>query len=197
MSVSTEETPGDGGTPAVPEHTTEPLSAAGSARRRFAKRAGLGSTGVVLTLVSQPGMATLVCKSPSRNMSKLASAHPGEAAVACSGVGPLTWYKSGAWPCSQNACFGNIFPCGNTSDASTPLKTVLGNTATDDTSKFGAALVATYMNVMSGKIGFLTQEDVISMFTEIQSSYQYKPTATTAWSISELTAYLQSTYTGS
>lgn len=194
--MSTEETPGDGGTPAVPEHTTEPLSAAGSARRRFAKRAGLGSTGVVLTLVSQPGMATLVCKSPSRNMSKLASAHPGEVVV-CSGVGPLTWYKSGAWPCGRSTTFGQIFPCGYNSYGTTPLATVLCNTATDDTSKFGAALVATYMNVQSGKINFLTLEDVVSMFTEIQSSYQYKPTATTSWSMSELTTYLQSTYTGS
>ncbi len=193
--MSTEETPGDSGTPAVPAHTTESLSAAGSARRRFAKRAGLGSTGVVLTLVSQSGMAT-VCKSPSRNMSKFASAHPGESGIACQGVGPLTWYKSGAWPCSQSATFGQIFPCSNPSYASNSLKTVLGNTATDDISKFGAALVATYMNVQSGKIGFLKQEDVISMFTEIQSGYQYKPTATTTWSIAELTAYLQSTYTG-
>lgn len=195
--MSKEQTPSDGGTPAVPDQNAEALSAAGSARRRFAKRAGLGSTGVVLTLVSQPGMATLVCKSPSRSMSKLASAHPGDANVACSGVGPLTWYKSGAWPCSQSTTFGQIFPCSNSSYASNPLKTVLGNTATDDISKFGAALVATYMNVQSGKINFLTQEDVISMFTEIQSSYQYKPSATTTWSIADLTSYLQSTYTGS
>lgn len=194
--MSTEKTPGDSGVPAMPEHTTEPLSAAGSARRRFAKRAGIGSTGVVLTLVSQPGMATLVCASPSRNMSTMASARPGQT-VACSGIGPLAWSKNGGWPCSTSACFGQIFPCGNNSYGSTPLMTILCNTATDDTSKFGAALVATYMNVKSGKISFLSQEDVVSMFTEIQGSYQYKPTATTTWSMSQLTAYLQSTYTGS
>ena len=74
---------------------------------------------------------------------------------------------------------------------------MLGNTDTDDISKFGAALVATYMNVQSGKIGFLTLEDVISMYTEIQSKYQYKPSATTTWTIAELTTYLQSTYTES
>lgn len=194
--MSIEQTPGDGGIAAVPEHTAASLSAAGNARRRFAKTAALGSTGVVLTLVSQPGMAALTCKSPSRNMSKLGSVHPSDSA-ACSGVGPLTWYKSGAWPCSQSACFGHVFPCKNATYASTSLKTVLGNTDTDDISKFGAALVATYMNVQSGKIGFLTLEDVISMYTEIQSKYQYKPSATTTWTIAELTTYLQSTYTES
>ena len=190
--MSTPETPPENGDSPVPG--TETLSATGSARRRFAKRAGLGTTGVVLTLASQPGMASLVCKSPSRNMSKLASAHPGEAAIACTGVGPETWCKSGAWPCSQSTTFGQVFPCGTNSYGANTFKSVLSNTGTDDASRFGAALVATYLNVQSGKIGFLTREDVIGMFNEVQMSYQYKPTATVTWTVAQLTSYLQSTY---
>lgn len=194
--MSTKKPTEDLGTTAVPDQSAEQLSSAGNARRRFAKRAGLGSTGVLLTLTSQPGMAALVCKSPSRNMSVMASTHPGEV-IKCSGMGPKAWCYSSAWPCIKDTTtFGRTFPCNNSNYSSLLLKDILANTGTDMTSAFGRALVATYLNVQSQKINFLTLEDVVSMYTEVQSTYQYKPTATIVWTIPQLTEYLVSTYSG-
>lgn len=196
MSVSTKEPTEDTGAAAVPEQTTEQLSTAGNARRRFAKRAGLGTTGVLLTLASQPGMATVVCKSPSRNMSTTASPHPGEV-IKCQGQGPQAWLADSSWPCYKSSTtFGKCFPCGSNSYGNTLLKDVLANTGTDMTAAFGRALVAVYLNVTSEKINFLTLEDLVSMFTEVQNTYQYKPTATVVWTIPQLTDYLKSTYSG-
>lgn len=196
MSVSTKQPTEGNGADAVPEPTTEALSSAGNARRRFAKRAGLGTTGVLLTLASQPGMATVVCRSPSRNMSTTASPHPGEV-IKCSGWGPQAWLGSGSWPCTKaTMTFGKCFPCGSNTYGNTLLVDVLRNTGTDTNAAFGRALVATYLNVVSEKINFLTLEDLVSMFTEVQSTYQYKPTATVVWTIPQLTDYLNSTYSG-
>lgn len=193
--MSTKEPTPDQGNDVVADSSTEQLSTVGNARRRFAKRAGVGS-GVLLTLVSQPGMASVVCKSPSRNMSTMASARPGEV-IKCSGMGPNAWYTSGNWPCSKDyKTFGSVFPCGNNSYGNTLLKNVLCATGTDSTTQFGKALVAVYLNLQSDRINFLTMEDLVSMFTEVQSTYQYKPTATTTWTIPQLTDYLKSTYTG-
>jgi hypothetical protein len=196
MSVSTKEPTQDQGTDVVADSSTEQLSTVGNARRRFAKRAGVGS-GVLLTLVSQPGMASVVCKSPSRNMSVASSAHPGEV-VQCSGMGPVAWCDCHYWPCTKDATkFGQIFPCGGNSYGDKLLKSVLSASGTDQTTEFGKALVATYLNVMSGRISFLTLEDVLSMFTAIQSNLQYKATPTVTWNIAQVTTYLKSTYTGS
>ena len=171
------------------------LSPAGAARRRFTRNAGLGTTGVILTLVSQPGMAEAVCVSPSRQMSPGAttSLHP-KVIVTCAGMGPSWWSKNTSWPCSKSATFGSAFPCNNASYSVTLLQNILTSSKTDSVSEFGRALVTTYLNVTSGKISFLTQEDVISMYTEMQSKFSYKPSATVpAWTMDELTQYLQST----
>lgn len=197
MSVSTKEPTEDTGAAAVPEQTTEQLSTAGSARRRFAKRAGLGTTGVLLTLASQPGMATVVCKSPSRNMSVTTSVRPGEQ-VNCSGIGPVAWCNTSIWPCNKDTMtFGKCFPCGANSYGNNYLKSLVASTATDQLTDFARALSVTYLNVMSNRISFLTLEDLVSMFTEIQNTYQYKATSSVTWNVTQLTAYLKSTYSGS
>jgi hypothetical protein len=174
------------------------LSNAGSARRRFAKRAGLGSTGVLLTLASQTGIAGAMCKSPSRQTSALAggSAHPNDATVACNGLTPSEWTGTGTWPCSKDYTkFGSIFPCPGTTYADMFLKNVVGSTGTDQLSMFGRALTATYLNVLSNRIGFLTAEDVVSMFQQINSNGQYLYSPGKYWDITGLTNYLVSTYT--
>ena len=65
------------------------LSAKGASRRRFT-RAGLGASGVLLTLASQPGMAQTICTTPSGSLSGgLQSRSPG--AVVCQGLSPGFW----------------------------------------------------------------------------------------------------------
>lgn len=184
----------------TPDQPVAQLSSAGNARRRFAKRAGLGSTGVLLTLASQTGIAGAMCKSPSRQTSLLngGSAHPGDAVIACNGIGPVAWMGAGVWPCTKDTTkFGSIFPCQGTTYADILLKTLVANTASDQLSRFGRALTVAYLNVLSNRIGFLKTEDLVSMFQEINSNGQYLASPGQYWNVTKLTEYLNSTYTGS
>jgi hypothetical protein len=175
------------------------ISAKGAARRRFAK-AGIGASGgVLLTLASQPAMATLVCTSPSGACSGNLSKHGNTAA--CAGVKPdywkdhhLAWNGAGTngnsafhstfqttWRCSalnSYTCFDVIDPdrCGNADP-------------------YGVArhIMATLLNVRSGKIGFLTEGQVMEIWNEYANSGVYKPTATVTWNASQIVAYLSST----
>jgi hypothetical protein len=200
MSVSNKEPHEEASGVVRPGEPPAPLSNAGNARRRFAKRAGLGSTGVLLTLASQTGIAGAMCKSPSRQTSVMAggSAHANEPLVACSGIGPVAWTSAGVWPCSKdNTKFGSIFPCSGTTYADLLLKNLVSNTGTDQLSQFGRALTVTYLNVMSNRIGFLTTEDLVGMFQQINGNGQYVASPGQYWDIVKLTSYLTSTYSGS
>ena len=103
-------------TQAVP---VPPLAPKGVARRRFA-RVGAGATGVILTLHSQPGMATFsktLCKSPSGYMSMKpgASAKP---QVSCSYNRSHGYWKTHASEWRTQASidpstkFGKVFVVG-------------------------------------------------------------------------------------
>lgn len=200
MSVSNKESHDKANGVVGPAEPVAQLSSAGNARRRFAKRAGLGSTGVLLTLASQTGIAGAMCKSPSRQTSVLAggSAHPNEPMVACAGIGPVAWASAGVWPCSKDYTkFGTVFPCRGTTYAELLLKNLVTNTGTDQLSQFGRALTVTYLNVMSNRIGFLTTEDLVSMFQQINGNGQYVASPGQYWDIVKLTSYLNSTYSGS
>jgi hypothetical protein len=72
------------------------LTAKGAARRRFT-RAGLGASGVLLTLASQPGMAQTICTTPSGSLSGgLHSRLPPN--NICQGVSPGYWKTHTSWP---------------------------------------------------------------------------------------------------
>ncbi len=95
--------------------STPAISPAGAARRRFT-RAGLGASGVLMTLASQPGMAATVCTTPSGSLSSgMQTSHSPVTPPTCGGVSP-GFYKNtlGAWPSAYpstgGTLFGTLFP---------------------------------------------------------------------------------------
>lgn len=84
-----------------------PLQPVGARRRRFA---GLGASGVILTLVSQPAMADLVCKSFSGGASKPPGG--GSTGSSCEGRSPGFYCKPENWGgtyTDPNAKFKDVF----------------------------------------------------------------------------------------
>ena len=96
------------GAPSAPLNSAG-LTPKGASRRRIA---GLGVSGVVLTVASNHAMAALVCKSPSGALSgKLVSQQPG---LTCTGAKPETWASPlVSWPSEvrTNDRFSSIFSC--------------------------------------------------------------------------------------
>lgn len=79
------------------------------ARRRF-MRTGLGAAGVLMTLASQPGMATDMCATPSGTLSGGLQSHHGNA-YACAGQSPGYWKNHRGWPagCQPATPFPQVF----------------------------------------------------------------------------------------
>lgn len=182
------------------------LGAKGAARRRFAKT-GAGVSGVILTLASQPGMASQVCATPSGFLSGIG--HNSHAPTAtCAGRSPGYWknnhdawqlqaHTDGSVPC------GSVFRCeGYTSglkdyalfDVVDPTK--ITDHSTVDPDNVGMHLVATLLNVRAGIITVLDETRVLSIWTEYDSTHHYTPSAgATPWNGAQIVTYLTSTMT--
>lgn len=182
----------------LPSHPPSPgLTPAGAARRRLA---GLGASGVLMTLASNSAMATaeMVCKSPSGTLSgSLASRSPEP--VACIGRSPGFWRNHesewvGIRP-GDRFC-DHLYP-GN--DPAFGQVTCMGILIPKkyDKNKVARHIMATLLNVTSGKIGYLTEESVRAMWREYVTTGFYVPTAgATPWNGADLVLYLQSTQKG-
>lgn len=180
----------------IPEDTSDqaqsPLSSQGAARRRMA---GLGASGVLMTLASNNAMAALVCKSPSNALSgNLTSQRPG-GSVSCQGRSPGYWKNHpGSWPSdvAMTDNFSKYFPCQEPLASVTCLGILRKQKA--DHHNVGMHLMATYLNVATGRIGFLSRDTVVGMWTEYYNTRQYVPAeGATPWSASQLVDYLAST----
>lgn len=176
------------------------MSAKGAARRRFAKAGAGASAGAILTLASQPAMATLVCTSPSGAMSGNLSKH--NHSVACAGRSPGYWkthhsewkgagtngtslYKltfNTTWRCSQL----NAYTCFDIVD---PRKVTNGH----DPDNVAMHIMATLLNVRSNRIGFLKENQVLAIWNSYASTGVYKPTPNTSWNGWQIVNYLKST----
>lgn len=178
----------DGQADLPPVPAAAQLTPKGASRRRIA---GLGVSGVLMTVASNNAMAALVCKSPSGALSgNLNSQAPGSAS--CEGRSPGYW-KNHSWPAevNRNDMFTQYFPCSGELSTLT-CKQVL--TTQDDKYNVAMHIMATYLNVCSGKIGFLTRQAVKDMWSEYNLNRSYTPAVgATAWSGEELVAYLSST----
>jgi hypothetical protein len=202
--------------PARPVETA--MGRAGLSRRNFT-RAGIGASGVLLTLASQPGMASEICTTMSGSMSGGAQSTAVKA-VACAGRMP-DYYKSGilknvaavtnpatsmvdtgiqsavGWPSqvSPATAFGSVFPCAGL-NAGTFGKSTLGsvlNHESFDTTNLGMYMVTTYLNIVSGRIGFLTVSALQNMWQDCQNYGYYSPTAGVKWDASRIVTYLTGT----
>ena len=185
----------------LPETVQTPagISAKGAARRRFAKACMGASGGVLLTLASQPAMATLVCASPSGAVSGNLSRHTTNA---CVGVSPSFWKDNhSAWGgalTNGDAKFMKTFPTSSRNsslngykcfDIVDPDQVKSG----DDKDNVAMYIMATMLNVRSGRIGFLTEAQVMGIWNAYAATGEYKPTSTVTWNGSQIVAYLSST----
>ena len=185
----------------VAEHVPAGMTARGAARRRFAK-AGMGASGgVLLTLASQPAMATsLVCTSPSGACSGNLSKH--NTSVACAGVSPGYW-KTHHWawngaltngsslyhltfPTTSRCAVLNAYSCFDIVD---PIKVTNGA----DPDNVAMHIMATLLNVRSKRIGFLTESQVMAIWNSFAATGTYKPTSTVTWNGYQIVNYLKST----
>jgi hypothetical protein len=54
--------------------------------------------------------------------------------------------------------------------------------------------VATYLNIKSGKMNFLSVETLLNMWYEVQTKGFYNPTAGVQWSPEQVKNYLEATH---
>jgi hypothetical protein len=175
------------------------LSRKGAARRRFAK-ASAGATGVLLTLHSQPGMACTFCGiSPSLAVSAYGT-HKGNfnalshrpKASRCAGISPDLWLKQDSWPVSKTARFGTIFSCNNRTASYSSVTTCdMIKGASCDSDQMGKYMMAAYMNIVDGKIDFVSVEALYAVWNEWSSKGYYEPMANQRWDTWEIMIYLR------
>lgn len=170
------------------------LTAQGAARRRMA---GLGLSGVVLTVASNNAMADMVCKSPSGALSGNPNTHASHAPKnTCDGRSPDWWLKNKtSWPSGVKTddLFVQHFPTATQPLANKTMEHVLKQHGTD---KDGVAMhmVATYLNVRSERITFLTKQSVLDMYARWQRDLAYTPApGADPWTGAELAGYLADT----
>jgi hypothetical protein len=192
-----EQQPGAGQDP-IKSQDAAGLSARGAARRRFTG-AGIKVSGVILTLASQPGMAATgqVCTTPSGFTSAHWDSHsPGSAFL---GRSPGYWKNHPeAWGrnLAANAAFGSVFSCSNDLKTCSMMTVVAHLDPAKDIDKYnvGSHIVATLLNVRSGKVKVLTEERVLTIWNEYNSKGYFTPQAgAQPWYGGDITRYLKST----
>lgn len=190
------------GVPPIASVADAALGARGASRRRFA-RAGAGATGVLLTLASHPGMACSVYQGPSgwhsANTAKTKGLVLSNTVKAHSaGMPPQNWSTSRSWPCQTSVRFGSVFNCNwsnQTMKNATLMEHCSGKFASSgDKGKIARLLSAAYLNVLSGRSPFLTQQILNNIWTEYQSKQTYTPMAgVTPWNAVTIVTYLTGT----
>jgi hypothetical protein len=194
----------------LPEGTSAPvdqaagLTSQGAARRRFT-RAGIGATGVLATLVSQPGMAQTVCTTPSGSLSNgLTMSQQPTPRPLCAGVSPGAYSQQLAlWPAGVDpeSLFKTIFTCGPHSAklGACKLKDVFKAKADIDPQNVGRHMLAAYFNLLRGETTVITMPMLKNIWKEFQDtgggkSGYYRPSATVKWYGPDIVRYLTSTF---
>lgn len=187
-----------------------PLEPKGVARRRFA-RVGAGATGVILTLHSQPGMATFsksLCKSPSGYMSM----KPGTSAkpqVSCSSNRSHGYWKTHANEWKSTACidpaarFGKVFECGRYAALSDvtlmgvidPSKAVKSIDKNNVAMQCVAALLNARAAQFNGQPTVLPEANVLEIWKQYATNGAYTPgPGLLPWNGPVIASYLESTF---
>lgn len=176
-------------------NSTPPLSARGAARRRLTK-AGLGAASVLWTVDSHATMSTMICESPSGAMSGGLSSSYTRPRPNCDGKSPGYWKNHGGWPTPQGTDFNDVFACYGRNSATYGSKSLyeIVQGCDFDQYNFGMQLVATYLNVLSGRIGFLSVQTLQQMWSQIQSTGTYKPAKGVFWNAEQTKRYLEATH---
>lgn len=174
----------------------------GAARRRLAK-AGIGAAAVLYTLESHATMSPMMCKSPSGALSGGLSSHYGPKPV-CQGLSPGYWKNHSNWPCPRDIRFADVFyvagdrsTCRIKANGASYLCTSMLALLTPqayDRYNLGMHVVATYLNILSRRINFLTLETLSAMWYDVQTKGHYSPVAGVYWSPEQVKNYLQATH---
>lgn len=167
------------------------------ARRKFLRA---GSTGVVLTLASGSGMAT-VCTVPSMTMSGPTLASRGVKIERCAGGNfPEQWKKKDlAWPAgtSRDELFGNVFssdPPYSTTKLGVMIKQQ-DSANYFDKHNLGCHFTATYLNINAGLVKFMTVDQLKAIWNELRTFGVYLPVPDAEpWLPERVAEYLESTY---
>lgn len=179
------------GAQSVPASTPDTLGKVGASRRRLA---GLGATGVVMTLASQSAMAAAMCRAPSGAMSGTLSHAP--AGLSCTGRLPEWWAcNHSAWGATGVATTGYFKDYFDTRHVSG-----LGSLRTLDVlssplyETLPMYIMAAYLNVASGKNNFITSERLTTIWNEWRANRSFVPsTGAQPWNTADIVLYLKST----
>lgn len=176
-----------------------PLSSAGASRRRLA---GLGATGVVLTLTSQGAMACL-CKTMSGSASYAALPANTKVSnapkVTCTPLSADQWQQiicsqKGAWRgfgMRSSSPFTSIFPTTRTGYSSATIDTILAGQSWDG-SQIGRLFMAAYLNILDNRLSFMKPEMLTTMWREWDKNNTYQPgTNLPLWNKAAIVAYLK------
>jgi len=188
------------------------LDAHGASRRRFT-RAGAGAAGVILTLHSQPGMATYghyggVCASPSGFMSiKTASHNPQNS---CSNNRSFVFWRDN-WKSWKSRC--GVHPETRFADVLSPRNSYAGlkhftllqilqqtkEVRAIDRSYVALQIVTALLNARasekSGIPSVLPEDKVVDIWDEFTIKGSYTPKGSAKpWTGLQLSAYLQTTF---
>jgi hypothetical protein len=171
------------------------LTDRGVARRRLTK-AGLGAAGLLWTLDSRAGMKTMVCVSASGALSGGLNSNYITKAPNCDGKSPGYWKNHDGWPIEREKAFKDVFNCNSVNAETYGNKTLLQIVQGCDFDKYnlGMHLVSTYLNVLSGRIGFLSVQTLQKMWSELQSPGYYTPAKGVFWSAEQTKNYLEATH---
>lgn len=177
------------------------LSAKGASRRRFT-RVGAGAAGVMLTLHSQPGMACTYCGiSASAAVSAIGQkkaigtlSHHGPAPV-CNGIRPSDWCSKTSWPsgCNKSDSFSKHFSCKTGSDYAKASCNSIINGADCDSSRMAQYMLAAYLNVLSGRVNFLSIATLREVWADWVKYGYYAPMAGQQWYANDIVGYLYGT----
>src|SRR5471030_1460443 len=158
-------------------------------RRRFG-RAGLGASGVLLTLACKPVLGA-TAQSPSGFLSANQSTH-GRPEIS-NGRRPEYWCGGAHWPIAPTTRFSQVFSCGyGTSLANATLAETIAPRP-DDPQQLASYLTAALLNTLSGRTPFLREETLQAMYLEWRTKGYFSPTATVQWSTAEIVQYLHAT----
>ncbi|MFC0250936.1 hypothetical protein [Massilia consociata] len=180
-----------------PRASTPPMTPHGATRRRLTK-AGLGAASVLWTLDSRAQMSPMKCMSPSAGVSGSLSSNYNQNLSCSGGKSPGYWKNHDGWPCPRDTRFDSVFNSRGRYQLTYGTKTLLeilqGADFDRQNNSVGKHLVATYLNVLSGQITFLSVNTLVDMWRQLESQGYYKPSATVFWTPEQTKNYLEGTY---
>lgn len=173
-----------------------PMTSRGASRRRLTK-AGLGAAGVLWTAKSHA--IDFACVSDSAALSGGLDSNKADSGfVVCEGRSPGYWKNHGGWPVPPSMLFSSVFNCPNTFSSTYGSATLLAMVEGCDFDKqnIGKHLTAAYLNVKSGKIGFLSEDTLKQMWYQLRNTGHYQPVRNVFWDVEKTKEYLEGTYKG-